>query len=64
MNIGKDIDLVVALITYNHEKYISQAIKSILSQKTHYSFQIVIIDDASTDNTQEIVKKYQNKIPR
>jgi glycosyltransferase involved in cell wall biosynthesis len=51
------------MITYNHEKFIVQAISSILSQKTNYSFQIVIGEDFSTDNTRLICESYAEKYP-
>lgn len=61
MIVGKEKDLVIVLVTYNHENYISDAIESVLEQETKYSYQIFIIDDASTDNNQKIIKNYQEK---
>jgi len=55
------ITISVVLITYNHEKYISQAIESILMQDTTFDFKIIIGDDFSTDRTREIVLMYQQK---
>ncbi len=49
--------------TYNHRKFIEQAIRSFLNQKGNFPFEILIHDDASTDGTQEIVKEYQRKYP-
>lgn len=54
----------VMLITYNHRRYVAQALKSILSQKRNFKIEINVIDDASTDGTQEIVRAYQKKYPR
>lgn len=54
----------VMLVTYNHERYVGQALKSILSQKRNFKIEINVIDDASTDRTQEIVRAYQRKHPR
>jgi glycosyltransferase involved in cell wall biosynthesis len=48
----------IVVITYNHEAYIAQAIESILDQKCTYSYEIVIGEDCSTDNTAHIVKSY------
>jgi len=48
----------ILLITYNHEKYIAQAIESILMQETEYSYEINVIEDCSTDRTQDIVMRY------
>ncbi|MBQ6587179.1 MAG: glycosyltransferase [Butyrivibrio sp.] len=57
----------VACMAYNHEKYIRQALDSILSQETDFEFEILVHDDASTDGTAEIVSeyaaKYSNIIP-
>jgi len=51
----------VAMLTYNHEKYISQAIESVLSQKVNFQYEIVIAEDCSTDKTREIVKQFEQK---
>jgi len=51
------------LTTYNHEAFIAQSIESILMQKTSFSYEIVIGEDCSTDNTRAIVKEYKSKYP-
>ena len=53
----------VVCIVYNHEKFLSQAIDSFLMQETNFSFEIVIGEDCSTDNSLEVIKTYQNKYP-
>ena len=53
----------VVCVTYNHEKFISQAIDSFLAQRTSFLFEIVIHDDASTDRTIEIINSYKKKYP-
>ncbi len=58
-----DIDVSVYMPTYFHEKYVAAAIESVLKQKTHYKYEIVISDDCSEDNTVKIVKEYQEKYP-
>ncbi len=58
-----DIKVSVLCVTYNHEQYIEQAINSILEQKTNFKFEILLNDDASTDNTTAIIRKYQQKFP-
>ena len=50
----------VVMPAYNAEKYISEAIESILGQ-TFENFELIILDDASTDSTWEIIKKYSEK---
>lgn len=53
----------VGVMAYNQEKYVRQAMDSILAQQCHYSFEIVIGDDASKDNTRAILLEYQRKYP-
>lgn len=49
--------------TYNHEDFIKEAIDGFLMQETNFSFEIIIHDDASTDNTVSIIKSYTKKYP-
>jgi glycosyltransferase involved in cell wall biosynthesis len=53
----------VAIITYNHERFIRQAIESVLAQKANFDFEIVIGEDCSTDNTRTIVAELQQQYP-
>lgn len=53
----------VLCCTYNHEKYIDKALESILGQKTNFDFEVIVADDASTDGTQKIIRKYMQKHP-
>lgn len=53
----------VICITYLHEKYIAQAIESMVQQKTNFNYEILISDDCSPDQTEEIIKKYEKKYP-
>ena len=54
----------IVMVTYNHEKYISQAIESILMQECAFEYQIIIGEDCSTDNTLEICKHYRDAYPK
>lgn len=53
--------LSVFILTYNHEKFIREALDSVLNQVTSFDFEIIIGDDASTDKTPDILKEYQTK---
>ncbi|WP_386080159.1 glycosyltransferase [Vreelandella sp. F11] len=49
--------------TYNHAPYIEDTLKGFVSQKTNFPFEVIVIDDASTDGTQSIIKKYAEEYP-
>ena len=49
--------------TFNHEKYISQALDGFIMQQTSFPFEIIVHDDASTDNTAQIIREYELKYP-
>ena len=53
----------VYCLTYNHEKYIRDALEGFVSQKTSFPFEVYVHDDASTDNTATIIKEYAKKYP-
>jgi glycosyltransferase involved in cell wall biosynthesis len=55
--------LSVLMITYNHEKYIAEAIESVLMQEVNFEYEIIIGEDCSTDSTRNIILKYKNKYP-
>lgn len=54
----------IVCITYNHEQYIEDALRGFLTQVTDFSFEIIIHDDASSDLTPEIIKRYHRLYPR
>lgn len=53
----------VVMTSYNREKYIGQAIDSILSQECEFPFEIIIGDDCSTDNSRALLAAYKEKYP-
>ncbi len=57
------LDISVIIPVYNREKYIGRALRSILNQSIDKSrYEIIVIDDASTDNSEKIIKKYSKEI--
>ena len=50
----------VIIPAYNVENYIGKAIESVLEQ-TYKNYELIVVNDASTDNTEKIVKKYEEK---
>lgn len=53
----------VLMVTYNHEKFIERAIKSVMNQQGEIACELVIGEDASTDNTAEIIRRLQQLYP-
>lgn len=53
----------VMCLTFNHEKYITEALDSFLMQETNFPFEVIVHDDASTDATQRIIKEYEVAFP-
>lgn len=50
--------------SYNHGKYLRDCLEGFVMQKTSFPFEILIHDDASTDNSQAIIKEYSEKYPQ
>ncbi len=53
----------VAMVTFNHEKFIAQAIESVLMQETDFPVELVIGEDCSHDGTRAIVREYAQTHP-
>jgi len=53
----------VAMITYNHERFIGQAIECVLAQSVNFDYEIVIGEDCSTDGTRAIIQDFQRRYP-
>ena len=54
----------VIMITYNQERYVGQAVRSVLAQRTAFDFEIVIADDASTDSTPAVLRQLKAENPQ
>jgi glycosyltransferase involved in cell wall biosynthesis len=57
------VKLSVVLITYNHERFIAQALSSVLAQRTNFDFEIIVAEDCSTDGTRAIVTDFARRYP-
>jgi glycosyltransferase involved in cell wall biosynthesis len=55
--------LSVMMITYNHERFIAQAIESVLAQRVNFDYEIVIGEDYSTDGTRAIIMDFHRCYP-
>lgn len=51
----------VVCVAYQHAAFIERAVQSILSQRTNFSFELIIHDDASTDGTSDLVREMAEK---
>lgn len=58
-----DVTLSVIMTTYNHERYIAEAIESVLRQQTSFGVEIVVGEDCSTDRTMAVVRDYERMYP-
>ena len=55
--------LTVLMPSYNRSQYISEAVNSVLNQKTDFGVKLIITDDCSTDGSIEIIKELQRQYP-
>ncbi|MEK7297537.1 MAG: glycosyltransferase, partial [Planctomycetota bacterium] len=60
-----DIFLTIAITCYNEEKYIVNSIDTILKalRRMDFSYEIIVIDDASKDNSVQIIQQYMETHP-
>ncbi len=61
--LNQQYDLQIIVPAYNVEQYVAECLESILTQKTHYSYLVTVVNDGSTDKTPEIIRSYQEKYP-
>lgn len=66
VEVGEDLAIprcAVITFAYNHEKYISQCLESVCEQNLDFPFEHIVVDDASTDATPDIIRAYAEKYP-
>ena len=56
--------LSILLVTYNHERYIRQALSSLFGQIIKGPIELIIADDGSSDGTVNIIREYERKDSR
>lgn len=59
----EDVCINVTVFVYNHSSYLRQALDSIFMQKTQYSYNVIVGEDCSTDDSRDILMEYYNKYP-
>jgi glycosyltransferase involved in cell wall biosynthesis len=57
------LKLSILVPTFNHGKFITQMLDGALMQKTYFDYEIIIGDDASTDDNAIIIKEYADRFP-
>lgn len=60
---GKDIKVSICCLVYNQAQYVEDMLQGIFMQKVDFAYEVIIHDDASTDGTVEILKKYKERYP-
>lgn len=63
MNEVRPVLVTVLVVTYNHERYIDQALQSVLNQQTDFGYEILVSEDCSTDETRAIIERYLKRHP-
>lgn len=59
----EEIKVSVCVTAYNQEKYIAEALESVVNQQTTFPFEVIIHDDASTDRTSQIISEFAERYP-
>ena len=55
---NKEIKVSICIVTYNQERFVEQALQSILNQNTNFQYEVIIGDDCSTDLTRKIIQDF------
>ena len=63
MGVAGPMKVSVVVCTYNHERFIDQALASVLGQTTSFGFEVIVSEDCSTDATRDIVSRWRDEHP-
>lgn len=63
-NVEQEIQVSVICNVYNHEQYVRDALEGFVNQKTNFSFEVLVHDDASTDKSAAIIREYEQRYPQ
>ncbi len=55
------VDLSVIIPVYNYESVLDEMIRSVLEQKTHYRYEVILVDDGSREPAKEILRRYESR---
>ncbi|MGE5471037.1 MAG: glycosyltransferase family 2 protein [Bacteroidota bacterium] len=58
---GENPKVSVCVVTYNQEKFIRECLQSIVDQETNFDFEVIVGDDCSTDETQNIIREFEER---
>lgn len=58
-----EIKVSVICLVYNHESYLRKCLDGFVNQKCDFEYEVLIHDDASTDNSASIIREYEEKYP-
>ncbi|MFD0701801.1 glycosyltransferase [Myroides pelagicus] len=58
-----EIMVTISCVTFNHAEYIGKCLEGIMNQQCNFKFEVLIHDDASSDDTQKIIREYHEMYP-
>tara|TARA_R110002012_G_scaffold239211_1_gene413182 strand:+ start:1563 stop:2516 length:954 start_codon:yes stop_codon:yes gene_type:complete len=60
---SEEVKVTCLVVCYNHQDYIFDCLKGIVSQKTDFAFKVVVYDDFSTDETRKVLRDFEELYP-
>ncbi len=58
---SRSVILSICVVVYNHKRYIEECMESILNQQMNFPYEIIVGNDCSTDGTEEVLAKYEDR---